>query len=276
MRLDVKIDPASLASVRRTLESLSGKQLAVATAKALNDTGFHVRRAMQAEIKKAFDAPTSYITSSPRVQMAKPERLTVGISPTYQGGKGIDPQKILQAQEFGGRRADKRSERALRRIGVLPSGYITVIPEQPLPGSDDGKGNLRGAFVAQLLSYLQAGAAEGDGKGYRSNMTRRRINKLADRTQVSSLATRKTNKVIRGVVYFVSYGKLRSGPTEHLAPGVWAKSGTHGVQLRPVLMFVRDATYTPRLSMERIADTAGVQEYMERRFRFRIREAAGV
>ncbi len=272
MKLDVKIDQASLASVQKALSSLSGKQLAHAMAKALNDTGFHVRRAMQRELKEVFDRPTGYIVSSPRVKMATPSKLEVAIEPTYMGGKGIDPQKILQAQEFGGRRADKRSERALRRIGVLPAGYISVIPEKPLPGSDDGKGNLRGAFVAQLLSYLQA---QGE-QGYRANMTRRRINKLADKTLVSSLATRKTNQVIRGVQYFVSFGKLRGGPTQHLAPGIWAKSGTHGVQLSPVLMFVRDARYTPRLSMERVADESGATEYMERRFRFRIREAAGV
>ena len=44
------------------------------------------------------------------------------------GGKGIDPQQILRAQEVGGRRHDKRSEKALRRVGILPNGYQTAIP----------------------------------------------------------------------------------------------------------------------------------------------------
>lgn len=272
MKLDVQIDPASLRSISQALSKLSGAELKMATAKALNDTGFQVRRAMQAEIKKAFNSPTSYITSSPRVKMATPEKLEVSIAPTYFGGKGIDPQKILQAQEFGGLRADKRSERALRRIGVLPAGYQTAIPRDPYPGSHDGKGNLRGAFMSQLLSYLQA---QGE-QGYRANMTRRRIDKLADRTKVSSLATRKTNSVTRGFQYFVSFGKLRSGSTNHLQAGIWAKTGTHGAQVKPVLMFVRAASYTQRISMERIANDSGAQEYMESRFRFRIRQAAGV
>jgi hypothetical protein len=276
MRLDVKIDPASLRSVQAALDKLSGPEMRAGMAKALNDTGFQVRRAMQAEMRRVFDRPTGYILSSPRVVMAKPDDLSVKIEPTYMGGKGIDPQKILQAQAFGGQRADKRSESALRRVGILPPGYQTAIPRSPLPGSDDGRGNLRGPFLRQLLSYLQAGYDNKDRKGYINNMTDKRRRKLADKTLVSSIATRKTYKVTRGVEYFVSYGRLRGGPSSHLAPGVWARSGMHGVEVKPVLMFVRSGSYTPRLVMDDITKSAGAQEYLDRRIRYRIRQAAGL
>lgn len=41
-------------------------------------------------------------------------------------------------------------------------------------------------------------------------------------------------------------------------------------------MFQCAGRYTPRLSMQRVADQVGVQAYMDKRLRFRIREAAGI
>jgi hypothetical protein len=201
----------------------------------------------------------------------------VAVAPTlhteraYQrGGKvGVDPQQVLQAQEFGGRRRDKRSEVALRRAGILPSGFQTAIPTDPYPGSDDGRGNLRGAFVAQLISYLQVSGEQ----GYRANMTKKRKDKLRNQQGIGDIATKKVNKTTLGRRYFVSLGRVRG---HHLPPGVWATSGTHDVVVKPVLMFVRTGTYQPRISMERIAQQVGLQDYLDRRVRFRIREAAGV
>ncbi|MFV0672896.1 hypothetical protein, partial [Variovorax sp. tm] len=174
--------------------------------------------------------------------------------------KGVDPQKILQAQEFGGPRRDKRSELALRRIGILPAGYQTAMPATPFPGSDDGRGNVRGSFLVRLLSYFQALGEQ----GYRANMTDR-----------SKARLHKGTKGREGVRFFVAYGRLRGGPTRHLAPGIWAATGTQGVIVRPVLMFVRNATYEARISRERVAERADLQPYIERRIRFRIRQMVG-
>ncbi|WP_235507322.1 hypothetical protein [Acidovorax sp. Leaf78] len=232
----------------------------------MNDTGFQGRRAMQRELTDEFDRVTPFVRSSPKVFTATADDLSVSIAPTLHtkrlgttGGKvGVDPQDVLQAQEFGGRRMDKRSEVALRRAGILPNGFQTALPENPYPGSDDGRGNIRGAFVAQLISYLQASSEQ----GYRANMTDKR------RKQIHK-GTAKTT----GRRYFVSYGRLRG---HHLAMGVWAASGTHGSDVRPVLMFVRRPMYKPRISMERVARGAGLQDYLDRRVRFRLREALGV
>ena len=261
MKLELKIE--NLEKVSAALAKLSGPQARVAYANAINDTGFMVRRAMQAELGK-FDRVTPFIQKSPKLVAATPAKLSARILPTLDsrnlpttGGKvGVDPQDVLQAQEFGGRRRDKRSESALRRAGILPSGYQTAIPATPYPGSDDGRGNLSGRFLQQLLSYMQAYSES----GFKANMTARR-----------KRAVHKGTAKALGRRYFVSYGRLRG---QHLAPGIWAAQGTHGVDVRPVLMFVRTPTYRPRISMDRIARDSGAQDYLDKRVHFRIRNLA--
>lgn len=245
--------------VIKTLEGLSGEKAARAYANALNDVAFQrVRPAMQDEMRAIFDRPTDYILRSPFVRKATPERLSVTIEPTYMGGKGVDPQKILQAQELGGRRRDKRTESALRRAGILHAGYQVAIPATPYPGSDDGRGNIRGPFIVQLLAYF---AAFGE-QGYKSNMSAK------GRARVH-----RGTKKQAGRRYFVSYGRSRD---QHLAPGIWAATGTHGVDVRPVLMFVRSGTYKPILSMDRVVKRADAQNFLNQRVRARILQAAGL
>lgn len=272
--MHIKLDTEVIgqAEMLRTLHALTGAQAARAYAKALNDTGFEIRRAMQDEMRAVFDRPTDYVLRSPRVRLAKPDRLTVTIEPAYMGGKGVDPQKILDAQTWGGRRRDKRSEVALRRVGILPNGYQTAIPASAYPGSDDGRGNLKGSFLVQIISYFQAFGEQ----GYRANMTDKRKG-----------AIHKGSKRAAGRRYFVSYGTMRGGArmtakgegdmrAQHLAAGIWAASGTGGAGVRPVIMFVKQGNYTPRLDMDRVAKRADAESYLGKRIRFRIREAAGV
>ncbi|ABM37567.1 hypothetical protein [Polaromonas naphthalenivorans] len=259
MEISLRIE--NLQPLDSDLKRLSGEQLRAAFAKAINDTAFQLRRGVQDEMRRVFDRPTPYILSSPRVVMATPARLTASVLPTYMGGKGIDPQKILQAQEFGGPRRDKRSEAAFRRAGILPRGYYLAIPKTPYPGSDDGRGNLRGPFLVQLITYFQASGEQ----GYKANMTDKRKRSIHKGTAKTA-----------GRRYFVTYGHLRSGKTQHLAPGIWAAQGAYGVDIRPVVMFVRTPNYKPLMSMERVAQAVNVQEYLDRRVRYRVREAAGV
>ncbi len=248
---------------------LAGRQGRQVYSDALNDTGYHVQRTGVREYDARFEGVTPYIRKSEFVQQATPDKLTVRIAPNNRrDSPGVDPQKILQAQEFGGRRRDKRSEVILRRAGILPAGYQAVIPREPYPGSDDGRGNIRGAFISQLISYFQASAEQ----GHSANMKKKRKDKLEDRAKLTLLSNKKEVSIIRGRVYFVSYGKMRG---QHLAPGIWAKSGIHGVDVKPVLMFTRAGTYRPRISRERIAKAADVQNYMDRRVRYRIRKVLG-
>ncbi|MEZ2740297.1 hypothetical protein [Comamonas jiangduensis] len=289
--MHIKLDASVInqAELLRQLHGLTGERAARAYAKALNDTGFEIRRAMQDEMRAVFDKPTDYILRSPRVRMAKPDKLSVTIEPAYMGGKGIDPQKILDAQAWGGRRRDKRSEVALRRAGILPVGYQTAIPDEqyggPYPGSDDGRGNLKGSFLVQIISYFQAFGEQ----GYKANMSDKgykRIHKNGRKSAVA-MGEKKWTRDVRGRRYLVSYGAMRGSArmtakgesdmrAQHLGPGIWAVSGTGGADVRPVLVFVKQGNYTPRLDMDKVAKRADAENYLGKRIRYRIREAAGV
>jgi hypothetical protein len=198
----------------------------------------------------------------------------------------VDPQQVLQSQEFGGRRADKRSEVVLRKSGWLPLGYQTAIPRDPFPGSVDQYGNIRGDFIRSVLSFLQA--FQGN-QGYTQNMNeeaRTNVKRFGKGT-ISKRAQKQAGPFM-GRTYFVAGGRAavtwdnrayRAGArkTAHLQPGIWASVGVgKNRQIRPVLIFVRSPSYQPRISMDRIAEQVGLQEYLDRRVRFRIREAAGV
>lgn len=258
--MQLKLEIQGLEKVQQQLRKLASTEIKNAASKALNDVAFGIRKTMQDEMKRVFDRPTPYIINSVRVTQATPEKLEATIKPTYMGGKGVDPQKILSAEVNGGARRDKKSEKLFRNAGILPGGYITVIPKNPFPGSDDGRGNLRGPFLAQLIAYFNAFGEQ----GFKANMKDKRRDKLANRG-----VSEHGYKTINGVVYFVSYGRLRS---QHLAPGIWAKSGIHGSNVKPVLMFVKAASYKPRLRMEAILQREQWQQKFESRMRFRIRK----
>lgn len=278
--LSIGFQLTGIERVRQRLDALSGQQAREAYAKALNDTGYQVRRDMQQLMRQRFDRPTPFIVRAPKVFPATADKLEVSIAPTYasqfgtKGGKiGVDPQQVLQAQEFGGQRRDKRSEVALRRAGVLPAGMQLAIPATPFPGSDDGYGNLRGAFLVQLISYFQAFGEQ----GYRANMTDKTRANLARGGTAAQLGRR----------YFVSYGKARGGArttrkgeadqrASNLPAGIWAALGATGAVVKPVVMFVRKGAYKPRLDLDGLGKSAATQDYLARRMRFRIREAAGV
>ena len=268
-----------LKPVQTLMDRLSRSKVREASVKAVNDAGFEVRRAMQEEMRSVFDRPTDYILRSPMLKMATVDKPMATIEPEYMGGKGVDPKKILKAQNLGGKRRDKRSEVALRRAGILPRGYQTVIPAEPFPGSEDRYGNLKGGFIVQLLSYFRAFGEQ----GYRANMTDARRKALQLR---GGAGVRKVGPNI-GRRYILAYGKLRGGArwtakgendrrASNLAPGIWAVVGSSGADIRPVLMFVRAGNYQERLDMEKVGQRADVENYLGRRLRYRIRQAAGV
>ena len=98
---------------------------------------------------------------------------------------------------------------------------------------------MKGSFLVQLISYFQAFGEQ----GYRANMTDKRKQAIHQR------GGKKARFVgpVRGHRFFVAYGRDRDGArrtrkgdfdvrTSHLRPGIWAASGTGGVDLRPVLL----------------------------------------
>lgn len=258
MKVEVKFDADK---AHKLIAQVSGQQLNAAMADALNDAAFEGRRVLQDAVRSSFDRPTPFITRAVQVvRRARPGRLEAEVGFAYPGGKAVDPERVIQAQVFGGRRGDKGAERALQRAGILPRGYA-IVPGEACPL--DQYGNVRGSFVVQLITYFRAAGEQ----GYKANMTDKRRAKLQDKGRTASgfMAT-------RGVRYFVAYGRLRSGPTQHLHPGIWSATGTHDIDIKPILMFVRQPTYRQRLDMFGKPVQAALAKF-DTRLRYRLRLA---
>lgn len=233
---------SNIDQVRKAMLS-QGKQASFALSQAINDTTKVLQPALQAEMTRVFDRPTRYILRSPWRELATKSNVVGRVYLRYPGGKGIDPSRVLEAQVEGGSRHLKGSERALQRVGILPSGYYIV----PGKGAKlDAFGNVPGSFLVQIISYF---AAAGE-QGYRANMTDKRKKALAKNRRDKATGFKKIN----GVQYFATMGKLRDGRGAHLAPGIYARRGTHGSDITPVLMFVRKPTYAKRLDFYGLAD----------------------
>ena len=71
----------------------------------------------------------------------------------------------------------------------------------------------------------------------------------------------------RGLLHFEGQGKNR-----HLRPGIYAKTGTHGADVTPIIMFVPQATYQPRLDFEGVVRKS-VEQNFPARMRARLAEA---
>lgn len=207
-----------------------------AASQALTKTARHAVDELRQVMQRVFDRPTPYTLNALRVTPATRDNLTARVEFRQNAGKGTDADRFLGPQVFGGGRNRKRSENALGRVGLLP-GQFTV------PGAAaemDAYGNMSRGFTVKLLANLQAFGEE----GYRANATARTLARTAKAGR--SAAGWRT---INGKEYFVSRGpsgQVRGRP-QHLPAGVWQKSGTHGVDVRPVLMFVEAPQYAPRL-----------------------------
>lgn len=256
MEFKVKTDLSALKGwVKATNE-----QIKQASVQAINDTAFKARKDMQAEMRAVFDRPTNYIVSSVKVEQATLTNGVATVVPTYKGGKGIEPTKVLAAEVYGGPRRLKRAEVALQRAGILPAGYFTV-PGGGAKPLFDQYGNLKASFIVQLLTYFKAMGEQ----GYKANMSDKRKAKLANKGRSAGGFV-----TINGVEYFVAFGKLRGGKTEHLAPGIWSRTGVHGVDVKPILMFVKQPSYRKRLNLDAFASADLLQAQYAKNFAYRV------
>lgn len=217
---------------------------------ALNKTAEYGRRAALDEFKRQFDRPKpstlSERTGPLRVRYAKRQRypddyseVRVKDQPQYKG----DPALVYLSHHIhGGRRAEKRSESLLRRAGVLPAGWYAV----PADGAVyDAYGNMS---VGQLQQILSAVGAQRDAL---SNFKGRTLKDAYRRQRRMRAATAN---------YFVA-SKTRP-QTKHLAEGIWQRYGNSQWEVRPVLLFVRNAPrYRKRIRWEQIALSTGQMRF---------------
>lgn len=226
------------------------RQMRYATSVALNKTATMVHEAITAEMRTRFDRPTPYTLKALRVKKARREDLSARVDFKEAAGKGTSADRYLGPQVYGGGRNKKRSERSLEAAGMSASQYM-------VPGAGailDAYGNVSRGQVIQALSYVQAFGE----RGYRSNSTqrsRRRIAKLGK--------TAEGYKTIGGIQYFVSRGKGTqiNGRRQPLDAGVWRKTGIHGVDVKPVFLFVDQPQYRPLLPFYETAEEVFTESF---------------
>lgn len=242
--IKVSVRVEGLEALRTSLAG-HGRQVSYAAARALNNLAFQGNAMIKDEMRRTFKGgATPYTLSAFKVIKASRENLQASVELRVDsGGKARSYDKTLGHLFSGGSRTFKGMEGAFRRLGVLWPGYI-IVPGEACPL--DSYGNPPRALIVQLISYFNAFGEQ----GYRANMTDRRRANLA---KVGKSAG--GYKSIGGVQYFISRGKgMWYGRRQHLPAGVWAKTGIHGVDVRPIFLFVRMGRWRRFIELQRIAD----------------------
>jgi len=197
---------------------------------ALNKTAAAGQAAVKQEMERVFDRPTPFVLASTFIKPAiAPSNLEAHVYLKDVESKNISPARALAHEVTGGAREWKRSEGALRRIGLLAPG------ENAVPGAAaklDAYGNMDRGQIIQILAYMQAFGEQ----GYKSNTTDKGKKKLA-----------KGSKKTLGARYFFKRDTPGRGIyLSQQAMGRWS--------MQPVLMFVRRGAYKRRLDMRAVVD----------------------
>lgn len=177
--------------------------------------------AIRTEEQRVFDRPTPYALNSTYVKAATKSNIVAELGIKERGAsKGAPLERVLGPEIYGGGRGQKGFERMLQRAGVLPAGWLVV----PAAAARlDGNGNVVRGQLEQILAALQVQRSAGQGR----RATRGR----------ASASSRRT------VDYFVLQAAQRG-----LKPGIYLKRQfAHGSAIKPVFLFVRNATYRERL-----------------------------
>lgn len=265
MKINVK---ANLAPVLLKINTVK-RQLPFVAAYALTVTAQRARGAVSVAMKLSFDRPKPY-TSQQAIQVRKATKQSltaeVGVGVEYDApSKGTPYEKVLAHHFAGGQRRFTKFEGALRRAGLIGSGEI-VVPGGAAPL--DPFGNLSQGTIVKLMSVLRLFTEQGysanetsQGKAKREKVRQRRRKGGGFDYEVKTSNGKKVRRnfvEIGGKVYFVSKGPgggtWHSGRRQHLAAGIWEKTGIHGVDVKPLVMFVRAGSYAQRFDLKAIVD----------------------
>lgn len=270
--LSVKIE--GLEELKRKVADMHQRQVPFAASRAINEMAKRTQDKTYEELSK-LDRLTAYTMRALGIKRSTKADLTaiVGIKGSAPGlgydapGKGTPWERALGHHFDAGNRHWKKFEAALMSMGVLPAGLVAVPPrDSSWAVTLDQYGNIPPSMIRLLLSYFNAAEMT---LGYKANMSDKRRAKLHNIGRNAS-----GYKVINGVMYFAVPRK--SPKTHNLHPGIWAKRGTHGVDLAPVMLFVRRAIYKRRIDLQRIADdvvSAGFQSVFDTEFAEALRTA---
>lgn len=231
----------------KTLAGLAGmqKQVRYAASLALNNVAFAVNAEIKDEMRRTFKGgATPYTLAAFKVIKADKASLTATVAlRADSGGKARSYDVTLKHLFTGGTRTFKGMEGAFRRLGVLPAGHI-IVPGAACPL--DSYGNPPRSLIVQLISYFNAFSEV----GYRANMSDKKRARLEKVGRTAS-----GYKTIGGVQYFVSRGPgVWYGRRQVLPAGIWSKTGVHGVDVKPMFLFVRTGRWRQFIDLQKIGE----------------------
>lgn len=256
--MNITIEMKGLKELQSKLSDLEKKQFPYAVAKTLTKTAQDVQAAEIKEMQARLDRPTPYAQRSLYIKPATRRDLSAQVffKDKNSLGKGGTPAaNFMKPQVEGGKRSLKRFESALKRMAVLPSGFY-IAPGDACPL--DAYGNIPRSLIVQILSYFKAFGEQ----GYRANITDKRKASMA-----------KGSKKNMGFEYFVSYGKGTRSGRQNLPAGIWKRvSFAQGTAVKPIMMFVKEPSYSKRFPFYEIAQKV-INTNLDKNFKEAMSEA---
>lgn len=240
--MDVKID-----GIDKVLAALHPKQVKHATSVALNNAAFAARKDLHRTMNTYFDNPKkSFVGSAFKVVKATKKDLNANVYLRDDIlGKGGTHEGVLGHHFVGGARPLKRFELALIRNGYMSNNQIAV-------KAKEFKGRMTPAFFARLMSYLQLHYKA----GYSANMKAKAKGKIEKRGR-----TKKGYATIGGKAYFIITNRSLPHTKQFKQPGIYQKRGIHGVDVEPVIVFVKKARYKKRFDLKEIVSKSVREHY---------------
>ncbi|MGE0919460.1 hypothetical protein [Trichlorobacter lovleyi] len=245
--ISIKVD------TRATMSALSNatRQIPYAISKGINDIAVGLQKHERGVMESVLDKPTKYTLNS--LFVAKGSKA----NPTATVGLKDVPKHsthYLEPMVKGGRRHKKGNEVAFGNRWLTPSYAAAEL------GLIDQYGNFKRSVLQQLLSYFSAAERSSGYSANSTNATRAKLAKMKrtywdSKTGKMKTVTKKQlikdptrgYKTIGGKQFFISMGRGSGGSgNQHLAAGIWQKSGVHGVDVKPVLMQAKAPTYSKR------------------------------
>lgn len=125
--------------------------------KAVRDTLFKLRDSVRGQIKQNFNNPKRYVVNGVMVRtpakIGKQENLIGELYVNdYPSRAGTPANEILYPHIHLGPRVDKRGEKRLRQVGVLPAG-LQVVPTEDYR---DARGSIKPGLMTKILSDINA------------------------------------------------------------------------------------------------------------------------
>lgn len=227
---------------------LSERQTPYAAAIALTKLAGDTRDEIRKQMPQVFDRIADFTLRGVYTRSASKSNLVAEVyfpESAEQEGRG-SREYIRPGAEGAMRRAQKKSEFLLTRMGALPAGWVTV-PGKGMPTA--GNGNL-GPVYRQIINVLQIRTDAKPVSG--------RSQKGAARLGVAAL------------FFVVTPGANTKGKNGGwLPPGVWKH--LPGGRIVQMLKFVKKAGYKKRLDVKAIA-----ADVVNRQLATRWSEAAGI